>query len=146
MSIRSLLVHVSGGQFLMPSSVVAEVISYRPPEDKRDKPAWLKGMMRWRGETIPLVSMEKLLGIEPKDEDNKERRIIVLYGIFNPKALPFYAIISKDMPHSVIVGIETLQSPKSVKKSGVTASATIEEKTAWLPDFDYLEKLFQQAI
>lgn len=146
MSIRSLLVHLTGGQLLMPSSVVAEVISYREPENKRDKPAWLAGVMKWRGETIPLVSVEKLLGIEPKLENPKEQRIIILNGIYTPQNLPFYAILSKDMPHSLTVGIETQQNSKPVKKDGILASVMIEDQTTWLPDFEYMEKLFQQAI
>ena len=145
MSIRSLLIKLSGGQLLMPSAIVAEVLSYREPDDPRDKPAWLLGMMRWRGESIPLTSMEKLLGIPPK-EKSAEQRIIVLYGIYNPQTLPFYAILSTDLPHALMVGVETQQNPKPVKKDGVAASVNIDDKTTWLPDFEYLEKLFQQAI
>jgi chemosensory pili system protein ChpC len=146
MSIRSLLVHLTGGQLLMPSSVVAEVLSYHEPEDKREKPAWLIGMMKWRGETIPLTSIEKMLGIEATQEPSKEQRIIILYGIYTPQTLPFYAILSKDMPTSITVGVEAQQNPKPVKKDGISASVVVENKTAWLPDFEYLENLFQQAI
>jgi chemosensory pili system protein ChpC len=144
-SVRSLLLQVTGGQLLVPSAVVAEVVTYREPEQSGAAFPWLHGVMRWRGQSLPVLSLEHLLGIPVKDAKTHVR-IVVLYGIYHPEQIPFYALLAKGMPSSVTINPASLHSAKAIKRPGVTASANIEERTVWLPDFVYLEKLLLEKL
>jgi chemosensory pili system protein ChpC len=141
-NVRSLLLQVTGGQILIPSAVVAEVLSYQSSEAVPDSPAWLGGILRWRGQSLPVIQIEHLLGIPFKDASHK--RIVVFYGIYTPDALPFYAILAKEMPSSITINATSLSNPKAIKRAGILASANIQERSVWLPDLEYLEQLLQK--
>lgn len=139
-TVRSLLIPLSGGKLLVPNAVVAEIIAHREPDVPHSQPEWLRGMLHWRGKDVPLVSLETLLGISAKGGKEKPR-IVIFYGLQNADNLPFYAINTIGMPTTLLIKEDTLESPKKVKRAGILASVEIEGKSAWLPDFDYLEKL-----
>jgi len=58
--VRCLLIPISGGQLLLPNSVVAEVFPYNEPERvAENQPNWLLGLIDWRNQRIPLLSIEE---------------------------------------------------------------------------------------
>ena len=144
-SVRSMLVEIEGGRILLPSALIAEVLNYREADAPRDNPRWLKGMLRWRGEEIPMIELDKVLD-SSGDSEVEFARMLVLYGIYHPTVLSFYALPIREMPHVLNATPEILLNPKPVKRAGVAASVSIEERSTWLPDFEYLEKLFQEAF
>jgi chemosensory pili system protein ChpC len=141
-SVRSLLIPLSSGWLLLPGAMVAEVIPFRAPDQPNREENWFQGLFQWREQTIPLISFEKVAHLEqPAHFDNP--RIIICYGIKNAKKLPFYGIKTPSIPLSVNVNENTLKSPLPISEEhhGLSASVIVVNKTAWLPDIDYIEKL-----
>jgi len=145
-SVRSLLIPLSSGWLLLPGAMVAEVIPFRAPDQPHREDGWLKGLLQWRDQTLPLISFEQIAHLEqPRCTDNP--RIIICYGVRNPKKIPFYGIVTPSIPLSVNVNENTLKSPVPIAEQhhGLLASVIVVNKTAWLPDIDYIEKLLIES-
>jgi len=140
-SVRSLLIPLSSGWLLLPGAMVAEVIPFRAPDQPKRDGGWLKGLLQWRDQNVPLISFEQLAHLEaPNVTDNP--RIVICYGIRNTKKLPFYGLSIPTIPLSVNVNENTLKSPLPIAEHyhGLLASVVVVNKTAWIPDIDYIEK------
>lgn len=144
-SVRSLLIPLSSGWLLLPGAVVAEVIPFRAPDQPHHEQPWFQGWFQWRDQTVPLISFEKIANLEESTYfDNPH--IVVCYGIKNIKKLPFYGIKTPSIPLSINVNENTLKSPLPISEQhhGLLASVIVVNKTAWLPDIDYIEKLLSE--
>ncbi len=146
-SIRSLLVPMNGGQLLLPSAVVAEITAYHSPEIVREKsPEWFAGLIEWRGQRLPLVFLEKVLAL-PTANPTARFRTLVLYGLESPQTLPFYALVTADIPHVLSVNEESLSQVNEEKRNGLLATVKINQQdVAWIPDLTYLEHLLRKTI
>jgi chemosensory pili system protein ChpC len=141
-NVRSLLIPLSSNWMLLPGAMIAEVIPFRAPDQPAHDNGWFRGMFQWREQRVPLISFEQVAHLElPSVTDNP--RIVICYGIRNPKKLPFYGIKTPSIPLSISINESTLKSPVPISEGhhGLLASVIIVNKTAWLPDVDYLEKI-----
>ncbi|OQW91931.1 MAG: hypothetical protein BWK79_15775 [Beggiatoa sp. IS2] len=145
--IRSLLVPISGGQILLPSAVTAEITAYHKPEIVREKqPEWFIGMIEWRGQRIPLIALEKILSL-PTTRPTARFRTLVLYGLEVPQTLPFYALVTTDIPHVLSVSEAHLAHVNEEKRTGFVFTVKInQQETAWIPDLTYLENLLRKTV
>lgn len=144
-AVRSLLITITGGKLLLPSAVVAEVLSYREADTPVEEPEWFLGILDWRHQKIPLISLEKFFGLS-RQTIPEDPRLIVLYGVYQPDILPFYAFVAQDMPHSLSVKPDTLRAPKAASRAGLLAGVTVNDQTGWLPDLEKVEKAVKNAV
>jgi len=108
-----LLLPVREKILVLPSSAVAEIISYEKPKEISDAPDWLEGILNWRGINIPLTYLEKigppLDWNTPKSEEGEEvkkRYVAILnrtqktQGEESDKMnrYPFFGAILQDVP------------------------------------------------
>lgn len=143
-AVRSLLLPLGDSFLLLPSTLIAEVIPYREPENLVDNaPDWLQGRLHWRGQDLPLLSLEVILGIgEAEDEDElPDYRIIILYGLKDIEKLPFYAFVSDGMPRTLNITPDSLGQPETLPQAGLLAEVAVIEQSAYLPDLDYIQDL-----
>lgn len=98
---------------VLPSSAVAEIVSYEAPKQVEDQPKWLLGIFSWRGVPIPLTQLETMdsplawNGLSSqKDTDSNKSYIAV---VNRPKKMnhdipqeanryPFFAILLGGAP------------------------------------------------
>ncbi len=97
-NVRSLLIPIQGDALLLPSALVAEVISYNQPEPIGDGPTWVLGTTRWREQDIPIVSMELVIGKVVPDYREVRARVIVVYTLGRHPEMPFYGIVAQGIP------------------------------------------------
>jgi chemosensory pili system protein ChpC len=138
-NIRSLLIPLSKGNLLLPSVTIAEVLPYSLPH-KAQGPAWLVGTLDWRDQTVPVVRLETIANIDISD-DKTTHRIVIFYGLENIQH--FYAIITQNIPRTLIVNKNLLTEAKATDMKGFAASVKVDGQQAWLPDYEYLEELFE---
>ena len=86
-----------GTRLMVPNVAVAEVIPAQPAEAVPLGPPWLEGMLDWREHRIPLVRLEKLLGL-PVDESARARRIAIFNRSRKDGRPPFYAVRLQGIP------------------------------------------------
>jgi chemosensory pili system protein ChpC len=98
--INSLIVPLNEQQFIVPQTGLAEVISRETPEAVGGDAQWLKGLITWRGQQIPVISLEELCGREASDK-SKDSRFVVLYGVEGIPGLNYYAVEVSGIPHPI---------------------------------------------
>ena len=144
-TVRCLLIPIGGGQVLLPNAVVAEVCSCDEPEPvAENQPNWLLGLINWRDQNIPLLSIEEALSLPPAETIIKKYRTVVVYGLETTQSMPFYAFRAVEVPRSLTVKEAELTHSNAEVRMGLVFSATYNDETVWLPDLNYLENLLRK--
>lgn len=146
--VRSLLIPVNGANLLLPAAVVGEVVPCVALEIIDKQPEWLLGIASWRNQRVPVLNLDKILGVPPI-EASKNHRLVVLYGLEVPQMIPFYAITATDTPRTLGISPTMLTSPTETDNSAlvfkVQLNAEVEEE-AVLMDLTHLENLLRKSI
>ncbi len=145
-AVRCVLVPLVGVHLLLPSSCLAEIVNYQPPQPQNDAPAWLQGTIDWRGETIPLVAVETLLGLEHPVPGHRSR-IAVCSGLSTDSTLAYYGILANSVPRQARITAENIAAMDPMTESPLAkqwVQATTEQ--AVIPDLDGLEAEIQQIL
>ncbi len=96
-NLRCLLITVQGGQAILPSSVVVEVLPFASPLGIETAPHWVIGAILWRNLTTPLVSLGRLIfRVQPESDINS--RIIIVNTLGNDSRLPYFGIVQENTP------------------------------------------------
>ena len=145
--VRSLLVPLQGRSLLVPSTVVAEVVSYSEPEEAEGDAPWLLGMIRWREQTIPALSFEAADGGSAGSPGTRAR-FAVFKALNNRPGLPYFAMLAQQIPRLLSVypdTIEVLEGERDYGKA-VRESVLVNGEPALIPDLDYLEGLLYKQL
>jgi chemosensory pili system protein ChpC len=145
LTVRSLIIPLSGTVLLLPNTAVAEVADYKTPQEVADAPAWLLGMMLWRGRSLPLLAIEPLLG-HSAGVGGVHARAVVCNTLNGNAVLPFVAILSQGIPRLQELKpdmVETVE-PGEQDTAVVAARMRLAGIEAVIPDLDALERQLLQ--
>ena len=137
-----------GDPLLLPSVVLAEVITYRTPESIQNNPPWLLGLIEWRGVSVPVVSFEEFCG-HSNQSTLLGTRIAILNTITGIPQVPFLGLRIQGIPRLVLVREDELTLRNSEEFSqDHTMYVTVElaEQPAIIPDLAALESLLSSYI
>jgi len=143
--VRSQLIPLHNMRVVLPNTAIAEVISYHKPQPMDDMPAWLTGVIAWRGLQIPLISLETA-ALDQTPETGRRNRVIVLNTLTGSAQLPFYGIISQGIPrlmgldHSTILDAPNAQEGQKF----VLRQVLVEGHPAVIPDMNAMENESQR--
>lgn len=148
--VRSLLIPVKGGQFLLPSAVVAEVTPHQNTLEKlENQPSWLAGIFVWRNQRVPLLALDDILGLPTSDLKTHEYYTVVLYGLDANQILPFYAFLATDVPRALAVKEHAVNLLGDAVPMGIAHKIQVHhedvQESAWLPDVVYFENLLRKS-
>ncbi len=104
--INSLLIPITDQQVLVPQTGLVEVIPREMIQPVKGAEPWLRGMIQWRGQQIPTISLEQMCGRQPRA--SKDSRYVVLYAIEQIPGLQWYAVEVSGIPHPLRLAPEQL--------------------------------------
>jgi chemosensory pili system protein ChpC len=144
--VKSLLIPITDGEIILPNAIIAEITYYTKPEKLNKKqPNWLLGLIDWRNQKVPLISIEDSLSLPSATV--KTQRTVVLYGLESPQSMPFYAFVAADVPKVLSVSEGSLLNPKIDKRPGLFFTVETEHsKTIWLVDLPHVENLLRNYL
>ncbi|BAO45491.1 chemotaxis protein CheW [Thiolapillus brandeum] len=141
--LQGLLIPQRQTPLLLPVSTVIEILGYREIEDADQDAGWLLGNFSWRNLTLPLISMERLLGVA-REETRGRKRIIVVHVFSDRLKMPFLGIEATGMPRMVKLNEENLVVIEDDPWPGdwpVSYKVKVQETEALIPDLDRLGEL-----
>lgn len=144
-TVRSLIVPLNGTLLVVPNTAVAEVADFKTPQSIADAPAWLLGMMLWRGRSIPLVALEPLLG-GVAGAGGVHARALVCNTLNSNPVLPFIAILAQGIPRLQELKpdlVEVVES-ETEEVTAVAARLRVAGREGVIPDLDVLERQLLQ--
>lgn len=140
--VRCLVLPLNNVSLLVPNTLVAEVIDYKPSEAAGQMPDWLTGMLAWRGRNLPVISFERLIGRQTALL-NEGRRYVVCNTVNPNSHIPFIALEVQGIPHLVMVKNEMLEpdGKNHQAEPAVLAHLRLNEESVLVPNMEILEKM-----
>jgi len=140
--IRSVLIPLARNLLLLPNVVVAEVMNYSKPVARENAPDWFIGDIAWRGSSVPVVSIDHLMGHGAAQPGHRSR-MIIMNTINGEKRLPHIGIVADAIPSLVRVTAESVEASGSDadRERFVKQVLIINDQEALIPDLDELENL-----
>ena len=143
--VRSLWVPLRDMNLLLPNVAVAEIISYRIPTACEGMPEWFLGMVQWRGQEIPVISLEAVCGMNVPSNPVFSRLMVV--NSVNPDSqLKHYAIVTAGLPGLIQFGDDTADEVADYGKDGLQCIVRIGGEQAVIPDLPYLQGLLEKCL
>ena len=146
--VYSLMIPTVRGNILLPNSNVAEIVPFSNVElfaDMDDKPNWFLGHLYWRGQEIPLVSIDVIRG-ESDPQANKRSRVAVAHTLNKNRELPYIAIVVQGIPRLSHVNPENI---KYIDNDAISEAekmhVSVDSIDASIPDLDKLEEMIVSA-
>lgn len=146
--VRCLLIPLRNTEMLVPSSAIAEISPYEEPMPAPLAPEWLLGMMMWRGLSIPLLSVDKMMGVDVIGH-KRTNKIAVFNTLNGSPSVPFFAVETQGIPRlfQVTEGSLELEETEQSSSGPVLCQVNIEGNHVVIPDLDLLENtLIQQGM
>ncbi|MBI3900376.1 MAG: chemotaxis protein CheW [Gammaproteobacteria bacterium] len=142
--IHSLEIPLKGISLLLPSAAVAEVTNPAALSPVPGGPPWLLGVFGWRLQTVPIVSLEVLMG-QTVASHVEGAKIVVFYPLRGAKDMEFFGLLSagEPRPQSITAeSIESLDNDALLDSPFIASGLKLKERTLLIPDFDALRKAF----
>lgn len=98
--LKCIILTLKKENILIPSAVVAEIVSVEDIEPVADSPDWMMGKFRWRNEYIPLLSFD-VAGGGDVGVKNRSTQVAVLYVLNDDSGLdqPYIGLMISGVPH-----------------------------------------------
>jgi len=143
-TVRCLVLALHDMSLLVPNTMVAEVIDYKPSEATGHMPEWMVGMLSWRGRNVPVISFERLLGQTPSVH-SEERRYVICNTMNANQRIPFIALEVQGIPHLTLVKNDMLEHDNSgqTREPAVLANLRLNEESVIVPNIDVMEKMLE---
>lgn len=137
--VDGLLIPMASRPWLLPKSVMVEVMPLRQPERPgRKGEDWLLGWLTWRNIPVPLVSIERF-NETGQVSLSQHAKILILNSISTNGR--FYAILIQGEPEDIKIDKDSLlDQQKSVLDKAEKKLVQIGDRLAVIPDLDMLEK------
>ncbi|MDQ3288433.1 MAG: chemotaxis protein CheW [Pseudomonadota bacterium] len=145
--VRGVLIQLAGSRLLLPNAIIAEVMSFAPPEPVADAPDWLLGRIRWRGWQLPLIAFARLASLAD-EKGGLGSKVVVLKALGGDAKAPYFAILTQGFPRLVTVSRDRLvvDADGGELPQGVHARVTLNEDDAFVPDLEAVEQLISGAL
>ena len=143
--VRSLWVPLREMNMLLPNVAVAEISSYRVPTACEDMPEWFLGMVRWREQDIPVISLEAVCGLSVPSNPVFSRLMIV-NSVNLASPIKYFAIVTAGLPGLIQFGDDTADEVADYGNDGLKCIVRIGSEQAVIPDLPYLQGLLEKCL
>ncbi len=136
--VRCMFLPFVGKGLLVPSTGVAEIVGLSPPNEVENGPAWLTGLMSWRGLDIPLLSIERVLG-EEAPPSGVRNRVAVMHVLDEALQPAFYGIVIQRLPTVVLASERNVDGGDRDASEWMCGALDLEVGRALIPNFEHVE-------
>ncbi|MDH5433744.1 MAG: chemotaxis protein CheW [Gammaproteobacteria bacterium] len=148
--VYSFMIPIINSNMLLPNTSIVEIVPFNNVElfaGKTEAPGWYLGHLQWRGQDIPLISIDMIMG-ESDPQASKRSRIAITYTLNSNRSLPYMAIVVQGIPrlsHVTMDNIEVPEDEVELLSQGEKVRVTVDNVPASIPDLDKLEEMIMLA-
>ena len=137
-SVPVLLLPARGKHVVLPNVNIAEIVNAGEVQPLANAPAWFVGTIGWRGQTVPLISFERLNG--DLEQAPAGGQVAILNGISGREELPFYAMICSGIPRQARIVAEDVTRDDEAEPGHVELSRVrVAGEVGVIPDLEVIE-------
>ena len=139
--VRAMVLPMGGDYAVVPSAMLAEVVTRSTLTVRPDAPGWVRGSITWRTREVPVVSLGRAALERVVEADAGQRKLAILFALSGTTALPAYAVECDAVPRPVLASEAStrLTSTSSEGRPFSKLSVRIDGEAAFVPDLDALE-------
>lgn len=140
-SVPVLMLPSRSKNLVLPNVNIAEFVNAGKPEPIANTPDWFVGMVSWRGQTVPLISFERLNGdVEQVPVQDSRGQVAILNGISGREELPFFAVMCSGIPRqSRIVEDDVSVDDSAVGGRVELSRVLLSGEPCVIPDLEVIE-------
>lgn len=136
LSIRCMVLPLSSINLVVPNSAVAEIISYSAPKKLADCSDWFRGVVLWRGVSVPVIAVEEMCSIDSA-QVGPRARLAILYNPNKDEQLPYFGVQMQGIPRAYLAKSDSMQSCSGPSPGQYLISYIGEQHAASaIPNFD----------
>ena len=144
--IHCMLIPTNPEILLLPTSTMAEVIDFSPPEPMDATPPWLLGQVEWESRQVPIFSFSALINGTDVGEVPAKSKIMILKSLSDSARVPYLGLLLSDLPQPVLIKENKLVETGDENKAlGVYSRITVDENEGVIPDLDRVTQLVTHA-
>ena len=143
-SVHTLLVPTTSGSLLIPSAVVAEVVTVSNLVPLPAGPDWCSGLAAWRNRALPVISIEVLTG-KPYAPPGPRSKYVVLFPLHGCHESQFFAIQSLTEPQPNNISDTKGMVVKTPNLPIAASALNLEGVVAIIPDLEWLKETLYPA-
>ncbi|WP_303901655.1 chemotaxis protein CheW [Thiohalomonas denitrificans] len=143
-AIRCLSIPIEGSALLLPYTAVAEVIELGHPTPLANGPGWLLGLRQWRGVTVPVLTLESLVGTASTSLSGPPEKVVVCNTLNGNPKLPFLAVAASGVPRLTWArrdALATMEKSGNRERPAALGHMRMPNGDIIIPDFDVLEQM-----
>jgi len=146
-NVKCILLKINEDELLMPSASVAEIIPIKNIINVVNKPSWMLGYLDWRGNSVPLISLERMNeGRMPSLATGKVKAAI-LVSIGDDNAVPFISILTQDAPKTIHVGEDdVLSNEDPILHPAIADNVMLGNENYSIIDLEKLELMVKDVM
>ena len=140
--VRSVLLPLNRDAVVLPSTMLAEVLTWGNLQTVEGAPEWLLGSISWRGRNVPVVSLECAAGQVEDGDDLQKRKLAVVYSLSAQPQLRCYALVCQNVPRPVLASSLSLRPSAgagAVARAFLAQAVRLDGEPVYIPDIDALE-------
>jgi len=141
--VRSLWIPLREVNMLLPNVAIAEVSNFRVPDEQPDTPDWLLGTIDWRGQIIPVVSLELFCG-DKIPANPVYSRFIIVNSVRANSPVHHYALVAAALPRSILFDNTVVDDVQDCGLPALQCRVFIGREQAVVPDLDHLQESLEQ--
>ena len=143
----SLIVPLEADRLIVPRSCVAEIVRYTLAEENADDSSWLQGTTNWNNRVIPVVSFERMCGIEPPVPGGRTH-IVVFHPLSVGEVSEPYGLLAEGFPQMVRLNREVVEPDSDYEPpadSPIICQVRLIQEHALVPDLEKIEQMLREA-
>lgn len=142
------LVPLDSDGMLVPNAAVQDVVALDQLQVRVSPPSWLLGTINWRGNDIPVISVEGLLGSEVPAR-MRRNRVVIMSGFGRHLPPGLFGVISQGHSHLMTlnrVALHAAPLESTDPEEFVISRVRIANARAFIPDLDAIEQRLADAV
>ena len=145
--VKCVILAVNEDKLLLPNAAIAEIIPIRNMINVANKPDWMLGYLDWRGNSVPLVSFEKLGGVRMPSLASGDVKAAIVYAVTGDRQFPFMAFLMQGAPQVVnVMATDVIENKEEIKHPAIEQKVMIKGEMASIMDLEKLELLIKHVM
>lgn len=131
---------------IVPTSIIAEVITERQDLLVMGARDGLIGKMQWRGLSLPLIAFEAAIG-KAVPSYGEQVRIVVFSSVNDDPDLPYFAMIVQGVARLVRLNeSDFMPQPEPEESPFIAAHVKYAGASTYVPNFEHIESFLKTKV
>ncbi len=145
--VKCALLSINDDRLLLPNASLVEIVPIRNIINVANKPKWVLGYLDWKGNSIPLVSIEAMAGVHMPSLASGDVKAVVVYALNGGKESPFLSFLVQGAPTIVnVFETDVVADSQEAEHPVISHQIMLKGEQVSILDLEKLEALIKSVL